>query len=194
MRARNKVLLYIFAGGAFGALASLLPGALVKGASDILGIEDFLRIGAAGVFLALPGAMLERSPRKVIPMALSGFFTSQLLVLLVIFTAKRFTSASAILGACLAAAGAFPAVLALIDRLAGGNEEEIPHAMLMAAVGGILGLALGWLLVREDLSPALVMGSAYGAGVWTAMGLTRSLSSCESEPLPETSEEPGRET
>ncbi len=189
MRTRYPVIIYTILGGAFGAVGALTPGALGRGASDILGVVDFLKIGAAGALFAVPGALLERSARKLLAMTLAGVFTSQVLVLLLIFIARRFTSASAILGAFLVAAGVFPAVLALIDRLSGGDGEEIPYAMLLAAVGGILGLALGWLVVREDVSPALLWGTAYGAGIWTAIGFSKRIPVSEGEPLPRISEE-----
>ena len=173
-----KIFAYAISGAALGACGALglATSSLTESAQVTVG--DFLRIALLGACLAAGGPLVEWRWRKLIHLAIAGAFTLQLLVLLGMRLVETYTSPTVALAGLLGAAGIFPATIAFIDTLADEATESRAYVMLVATVGGMLGLALG--LLASSFFPSsrasgglLLFAGFYGSSIWTAIAIAK---------------------
>ena len=183
---------YLAVGGVCGAVAGAIGAGAIRSTGGHTG-GALLVLAVVGAALAVPGGIVERSPRKVVLAALAGALGLVAAALILVRIVNMDITRKALMASALLLFAAYGALIATMHALVDEAYRGVSYSMIMGANGGLGGVALSFLVVILSGGARVnwtLTVAIYGACVWSAIAAARKLELYEREDDP-TVEPPG---
>jgi len=169
-----KLIGYALGGAVAGGVGAYVFTGLSMGSeSGMFMLRHFLKIAFAGSLMGMAGGVLDWSPRKVLTGALTSAVALIIIILLVLNVGKINIEGSFIIAFVLAISAGFGSLIAIMYSLMDESYEGLTYSAILGAIGGLIGLAVGFFIMQVSAKQFVVFGACYGACVWCAVGLAK---------------------
>jgi len=176
----NGYLFLFFAvGAAMGSAGAYVLGCVfLSSGPTSLGLWAFLRIALAGALMAAAGGVIDRSFKKLLTGSITGALALVIILLLMQNAGSGNMETDFFIAFILALAGGVGALLSIMYSLMDEAYYGLSYAAILGAIGGLIGLALGFFLVAGpavNMAMLVTFGALYGGCVWIAVGFSKKL-------------------